>query len=225
MKNVLTALMVVVVMSAASAQKFIPRIGMTVFKLTGEEEDVPGATTSSLVGLTIGLGYQVRLNDRFSLQPEMNFVQKGATGNVNNLDLLGTTVNGKLKIVIEYFEIPVLAKATFGSSGTTKFFVLAGPSLGIGLGGRVKYDLTGSSFGHRSGRLNLAFGKQPENSSSFYINNQLDFGIQGGGGVLFADKVFIDIRYSLGLSNTEDGYSSKNRGIVFTVGMPFRLVK
>jgi hypothetical protein len=225
MKNILIALMVVAVMSAASAQKFIPRIGASVFKVTGEE--VPdSAGISSLLGFTLGIGYQIPINERFSLQPELNFVQKGIKSDFD-LEQDGTSIKGTIKLVIDYLEIPFLAKATFGS--TTKYFVLAGPSLGYGIGGRVKYKLTTNDpfIGSPSGQTGVKFGEQPEDyeGGNVYISNRIDFGIQGGAGVLIADKVFIDIRYSLGLSDVQDGYDSKNRGVLFTVGMPFNIKK
>jgi opacity protein-like surface antigen len=225
MKNTLIAVMVVAVVSTASAQKFIPRFGASVFKVTGEE--VPdSAGTSSLLGLTLGIGYQVPINDRFSFQPELNFVQKGIKSDFD-LEQDGQSFKGTIKLVIDYLEIPLLVKATFGS--TTKYFILAGPSLGYGIGGRVKYKLITNDplIGTTSGQTGIEFGEQPENydGSNVYISNRIDFGIQGGAGVLIANKVFIDIRYSLGLSDVQDGYDSKNRGLLFTVGMPFNIKK
>lgn len=227
MKKILTALLVVVSISTVPAQKFIPRIGVSVFRFTGEDV-VPGAKSTSLTSLFIGLGYQVPITDCFSLQPELNFTHKGAGAEADNFEVEGIAVSGKFKVIMDYFEVPVLAKATFGS-GSTKFFVLAGPSLGYGVGGRVKYDFTADNpmIGHQKGQLGLKFGEEPDNyqGSSFFINNRVDFGIQGGGGVLIADKVFIDIRYSLGLTDAMDDEESKNRGFIFTVGMPFNLKK
>lgn len=227
MKTVLTALLVVVSIAAAPAQTFIPRIGLSVFKLTGENA-VQGAKGTSLTSLIVGLGYQIPLNDRFSLQPELNFTRKGAVADADNFVIIVTGVTGTFKVIIDYLEVPILAKATFGNS-STKFFVHAGPCVGYGVGGRVKYDFTANDplIGHQKGQYGVTFGEQPEyyQGTNFYFDNRLDFGIQGGGGVLIADKVFIDIRYSLGLTDVMDDEDSKNRGFIFTVGMPFQLKK
>lgn len=227
MKKVMIALMFIVSVSTVSAQKFIPRIGVSSFRFTGENV-VPGAKATSFTSLAVGLGYQVLLNDRFSLQPELNFTRKGAGVKAENFLLAETAVTGTFDLIIDYFEVPILAKATFGSS-STKFFVLAGPCVGYGIGGRVKYDFTSDDpyIGHQSGQIGMKFGKRPDNyrGSSFFIDNRVDVGVQGGGGVLIADKVFVDIRYSLGLTDVMDDGESKNRGFIFTVGMPFHLKK
>jgi len=56
-----------------------------------------------------------------------------------------------------------------------------------------------------------------------YFSNQIDFGVQFGGGVLIAGKVMVDVRYGLGLTKFTDDVKAKNGGFQFTVGVPISL--
>ena len=187
----------------AFSQSIIPKAGATVSKWGGDDAE----NFESNAGFTIGLGFNFPIGTGpISLQPELNFIQKGW-----KVEDDGTSVKTKLN----YLEIPILAKATFGEG--TKFYLNAGPSIGFGLGGKLK-----AKEGSISGELDIKFG-DGDDEDAFYIEKRTDIGLQLGGGLLIADKVMIDIRYGLGLSSLFEDVEVKNNVLQFMVGIPLNL--
>jgi hypothetical protein len=226
MKTTLSVLIIIILMSTTSPaqeKNFGIRGGLTLYTITATNE-FEGADIKSLSGFTLGISYQFAITEQFYIQPEFNFVKKGA---LLDLDISqgGTTVQGEIKLALDYLEIPVLAKAYFGTD--TKFFLMAGPSIGYGVGGKGKYKLTitDPNLGtvSDSGSIPVKFGESSEGDLAF--ENRIDLGLNFGAGVLIANKVFIDARYNLGLSNLsgDNDDPSKNRGFQFTVGVPLAI--
>ncbi len=132
-----------------------------------------------------GVGFKFNTNiQNFSIQPELNYIGKGTrlkNGNVkSDLDL-------------NYLEIPVLAKYSFGP-----VYVNAGPSIGLLM--------------DKESKVIKNYGEKLK---------KLDFGLQMGAGVavpLGIGKVIVDARYNLGLSEIGKQTSIKNRGIMASIG-------
>ncbi len=211
MKKTLLLSMALCVMVYAQAQTIIPRLGITMSNIAYAEDDGEKAK----MGLTLGAGFNFEVNEMLSVQPELNFIQKGVKYDEDQFEQ---------KVTLNYLEIPVLVKLTFGDA--TKFFVNVGPSLGFGLSGKYKGEDDGESFDGK-----IKFGKEPDNydGDDEYLDNRMDIGFQLGAGVLLADKFIIDIRYGLGFSNladkTEfvDDAKSKNRVFQIGISMPLKL--
>lgn len=217
--------------TVVSAQKLVPRAGLTIasnsFELEGEYGDYD---TKSITGFTVGLGYNIAISPVFSIQPELNFIQKGSQQEVSFQMSEGEftfDVQSKVKSTINYLEVPVLARAEFGSKNA-RFFVQGGPSIAYGLGGKTKLTFTLNENGEKyseseSGKVK--FGDAPEDydGADAYINNRLDFGVQVGAGVTLYEKISLDLRYGLGLSDLDDDNASKNRAIQFTIAVPLAL--
>ena len=122
------------------------------------------------VGVVLGAFADIGISENFSVQPELQFIQKGFKNNDNDD-----------KLLLNYLEVPVLAKYSFGA-GATRGFVQAGPSFGFALSsnaesGGVKEDIDFDQDGVKRGDVGLTFGAG------------VDFG-----------AIFIDFRYTLGLS-------------------------
>jgi len=185
-------------------QTIIPKVGLTLSKWSGD--DVEEAKFKP--GFTIGAGLNMPLGTGvISLQPEINYIQKGVKfeeGDISD------------KYTLNYLEVPVLVKATFGEG--TKFYVNAGPSVAFGLGGKNKWE-----EGNEEGESDIKFGDEDENSDDFYIEKGTDIGLQLGAGVIVAEKVMIDVRYGLGLTDLYDNNSVKNNVLQFTVGIPLSI--
>lgn len=191
--------------SLSFSQTIIPKAGITLSKWAGE--DVSGA--DSKLGFTLGLGFNFPVGTGpISIQPELNFAQKGFKASEDN---------ETAKMTTSYLEVPVLIKATFGEA--TKFYLNAGPSLGIGLGGKLKVK-----SGSVEESVDVKFG-DPKQEDVWYIEKRTDFGLQLGGGVLIAEKVMIDLRYGLGLSTMYEDAKIKNNVFQFTIGVPLSLGK
>lgn len=193
------------------SQTIIPKVGATFSKFGGD--DVEDAKFN--FGFTLGAGVNFPLGSGpISLQPELNFIQKGSKAAEKNSEFELTQ-----KTKLSYLEIPILVKASFGE--TTKFHINAGPSIGLGLGGKSKGEFK-SAFGTESLDSDIKFGDGNDEDYT-YIENRTDFGLQFGGGVVIANKVMIDIRYGLGLSSLVDDYKVKNNVLQFALGFPFNL--
>jgi opacity protein-like surface antigen len=185
-------------------QTIIPKVGLTLSKWSGD--DVEDAKFKP--GFTIGAGLNMPLGTgMISLQPEINYIQKGVKFEEGDISE---------KYTLNYLEVPVLVKATFGEG--TKFYVNAGPSVAFGLGGKYKWE-----EGDEDGDGDIKFGDEDENSDDFYIEKGTDIGLQLGVGAIIAEKVMIDVRYGLGLTDLYDDISVKNNVLQFTVGIPLSI--
>lgn len=180
-----------------------------------------GVDVKNKIGFVGGFGFSVPVSHHFEIQPEILFHQKGWKDSESN-----GTASGSETYTLNYLEIPVLAKVKFGT-----FYVTAGPSVAVGLGGNYDYHLSSGST-HVSGSGKIKFGTPASNANpdDVYIDNAVDVGLQLGGGVMLANRIIIDLRYGLGLRNMfnadpSHGLSdnkSKLRSLQLTVGVPLK---
>jgi hypothetical protein len=209
----------VLLCSAAKAQIIIPKLGMSLShpSLSSDAKD-PGETIQNGIGIVGGIGLELPIKGKFAIQPELLFAQKAFKDK-----LIDATTGYSLKTTstLNYLEIPVLVKAKFSS-----FYVNAGPSLGIGVGGKWKYTFSDGT-GSQSGTGQVKFKKAPENDNSdnLYVDHRFNFSLQVGAGYVIAEKVIIDLRYGFGLSNLSADGKSKIRSFQVTVGVPIKLGK
>ena len=135
----------------------------------------PGSSKSSRTGFLGGAFAEARLSDTFSVQLETFYTQKGFEV---------TSAAGRATYRLDYVELPVTAKATFGS-GLLRPYLFAGPSVGFRLSADVQ---TASS----SGDL--------EDST-----RTTDLGIDLGAGLRYrlspGTELVLEGRYSVGLVN------------------------
>src|SRR5687768_6795668 len=120
---------------SAHAQTLIPKAGLTHSHIAAEYDD--GQRLNP--GLVVGVAFNFPASEVFSVQPEISFIQKGRKSSYSG-DMFIGTYSSESKISMNYIEMPVLVNATFGES--TKFFFTAGPSFGIGLGGKYETKFT-----------------------------------------------------------------------------------
>jgi hypothetical protein len=108
------------------------------------------------------------------MQPELLFIQKGEQYQAG-----GVVTKAKLN----YLELPVLAKISFGSE-SVKGYVNAGPSLTLGLTGKQTVE-----GGPNAGETDIRFGDRAGEGRR-YLDNRFDFGLQlVGGPALGQDRV------------------------------------
>ena len=221
-KNILTV-SIMLMMAPLFAQTFVPRLGITFSSSSFEPISYSEKNSESLkLGFTGGIGYEIWLSDLLSVQPEINFIQKGQKReDVSYPDGYEYKTNTEYKY--NYLEVPVLVKAKFG--GQTKFYVSAGPSVGIGLGGKYTQTSTFGGLPESDLKGDVKFKDKPENydGTDVYVDNKLDVGIQMGVGAILFNKVIIDARYGLGLTDLYDDVDSKNNVLQFSVGVPISL--
>jgi len=111
------------------------RAGMTLSSIQG------GDYGSQLkAGMTLGGFLNYRINDRFSLQGELLFTQRGEK--TSGSDAYG---NYKTWLTMNYLELPILAKYSFGSS-RLDYYALAGPYFAFKLGGNYGSEYYGQTY-------------------------------------------------------------------------------
>ncbi|MBK6364666.1 MAG: PorT family protein [Saprospiraceae bacterium] len=161
--------------------------------------------TKHKFGLGGGIYYKHMVNNNFSIQPELNFIQMGTKFEENDEE--GS-------ISLHYLQLPILAKYDFGNMEAINIFVQGGPYVGYGIGKvELEYCFDGECDVEE---INY-------DSSGEEAPKPLDFGLQLGLGVNINKKISIDARYILGLQNlnAEDEGSIKNRAIFVSVGYTF----
>lgn len=133
------------------------------------------------------------------LQPELLYAMKGAKQEAFGL---------QSKLLLDYIEVPVLARVSRGSPGTRTWYIVAGPSFGWLARAKARAD-----FGGATEEIDLK-----DDVKSY------DIGLTAGGGMEFG-SILVDARYTHGLSDidkdTSDDVEVTNRAISVTVGFKF----
>ncbi len=147
-------------------------------------------------GLKMGLGLggflNYKLTPKFSVMGQVLFVQKGYRHTDTNA--YGTY---KSSLTLNYLEIPILAKYTFGAD-TFRYHAFAGPDFGIKMGGKYSYEYDGMSG-------------DDTDMSHF---KGMDLGLKFGGGLdypICSGRLGFELGFELGLCNIyadSDGYYS-----------------
>ena len=137
MKKIILTLAVVFAFGYANAQKakFGVKGGLNIATLTGDVEDA-----SSLIGFQIGGFAEIKISEKFSIQPELMYSSQGASSDLG----------GDLKL--DYINIPVMAKFYVAKS----FSLEAGPQIGFLVSAKadgedVKDFVSSTDFGFNFG--------------------------------------------------------------------------
>jgi hypothetical protein len=138
-----------------------------------------------------------RVASWLEFQPEVLYALKGAKS---------TEFDIESKLLLDYLEMPLLARKTFGAPDATRFYVAGGPSIGVLLRARTRAD----------------FGSSTEEIDIKDDVETLDLGVVVAGGVEFG-SIVVDGRYTYGFSDIDkdEDVKSTNRAVSLTVGIKF----
>jgi hypothetical protein len=222
-----TLILVAILYSNATAQTLFPRFGITG---TTNSQTTDYTIINSGAGFTAGAGYSQQITELFSVQLEINYIQKAFSSVYDQTfsQNIGTdtySVNEYIKsdYRLSYLEMPFLCKFTYKN-----LFITAGPYGAYGLGGSYKYErnTTSSYVGSTqdSGSSAIKFGnsKAHPTGNDFYFDNQLDIGFNAGLGILLFEKLIMECRYARG-SNLRDDDESRNHTLQLTAAWAFHL--
>ncbi len=197
MSVLVMALFTLITVLSANAQVNFGVIGGLNLANVSFDPDPDGVDLSNRTGFGIGGVLSFGLGETLALQLEPMFLQKGAKATVQGF--------GETELKSSYIEVPAMLKFAFGSSDT-KPYVIAGPTIGY-----------------------LLSAKQDETDIKDDVKS-IDFGLTFGGGVSLPmgnNTVFVEGRYSLGLSDINDDSSDdtkiKTKGIQIMAGFTFPL--
>lgn len=220
MKKTILLLCLSTAMIAAQGQTLIPRAGITLSKIAGDDL----ANVKNKLGFTLGAAFNIPIKNNFSFQPELLFTQKGFKQELDT-EFDGFDVSVDVDLTINYLEIPLLLKVGF-DEGPVNIFINAGPAIGIGLGGNFNTKVSFEGFGSESASGKVRFGEDTdEEDDQIYFDNRLELGMQAGLGVMISNKVIIDFRYNHGFTSLMDDedMEARHRQLIFTVGIPIKL--
>ncbi len=168
---------------------------------------------------TFGAVADIGIKNGFSIQPELNFTKKGFEISQGiPLELLDINLPVGVKAItdLNYIEMPVLGKYTFGNEKMGAY-VVAGPTMGYATGGRFK---TAASFIIDVNIVNRKFDLDALNISKFDIGGTIGV---GGTMNLGNTKWFMDARYTHGFKKLDNvpviDLDFRNKNFALTTGI------
>ena len=176
-----------------------------------------------MTNVNFGLVAQIGLTDNFSIQPELNYTQKGfrmqASKDITIYDVpipLGVSA----VTAIKYIDMPVLAKYKFGGQGASGY-IFAGPSVG--------YALSGNLETHAQVIIDIKVASTPINLDNVNYNRFEVGGVVGAGFEVPIGnaKLFAEGRYTHGFNEVYEvpiiGAKVKNQSFGVSAGftVPF----
>ncbi|MCB0662269.1 MAG: PorT family protein [Saprospiraceae bacterium] len=198
----------------ASAQNFATGIRAGVNLTTFQNEDLED--NKYAVGINVAVPLEFILHQNFSIQPEIQFIQKGvafeATDNITGLDL-------KTRFFTNYLEIPILAKGKFGSQALSGYLI-AGPTFGFSTN---RYAVAILDDERETEKVDfIDEGEQTDNR--FDIGAAFGLGLEAGIGSNGA--IVLDARYNLDFNDNtsfendapSDWTKTFNSGIAISLG-------
>lgn len=176
-----------------------------------------------MTNTNFGLVAQIGLTDNFSIQPELNYVQKGfRIQESKDLTLFEVPLPVGVSAVtaIKYIDVPLLAKYKFRAAGASGY-VFAGPSVG--------YALNGNLETHAQVIIDIKVASTPINLDNVnYKRFELGGVVGAGFEVPIGNaKLFAEGRYTHGFNEVYEvpiiGAKVKNQGFGVSTGftVPF----
>lgn len=190
-KIILTVAVFTIGFVNAQEVKYGAKAGLNFANLTGDVEDV-----SMKIGFNVGGFAEIKVSDKFSVQPELLYSTQGAKSEES---FEGETIESEWNL--SYLNIPIMAKYYVSE----KFSLEAGPQIGFLLGSKVKVESIEVDF--------------KDNTES------IDFGLNIGSAYDFTENLFAGLRYNIGLSNvakTESGDDTKINNSVISLSLGYR---
>ena len=228
MRKVLSLLTLLTFLYSAACLAQSPWIGvhggLSIPDLGGGGGNQLSENYTSRLAANFGIQAQWPVCHRFSIQAELNFAGQGGQRNgmqpITNLPSAYQAAvppgsylyaNFKNKAVLNYLELPILAKFTWG--GSLQFYVDAGPYVGYLLHAAEKTSGTSTIYEDQQGDP-LTVQGYPVPAQDFTANTDItpsikrfNAGVTGGIGLALPldlrNKIFFDARFEYGLINIQ----------------------
>ena len=166
----------------AASQSLVPRVGLSMSTIDmGEGFVGPDYKTESRTGIVVGPEGEYHFSERFGLVLSLLYCQKGWKGSAKF-----NTVDYKEQIRLDYLDLAVMP-----SLKVKPFYFMAGPVVGIGIGGRTERT--------------EYYSNQPMTSTGKpSFDNRLNFAGQLVLGVIILKRTYVDVRYQKSFNNFFD---------------------
>ncbi|PHK29511.1 hypothetical protein VF13_40140 [Nostoc linckia z16] len=198
--------------------KFGVKAGYNLSSFTGDGAD----GIENLSGCSAGLVAEVKISDRFSVQPELLYSMQGAKGSFTGFVDPTIFAQADLTTRVNYIAIPVMAKV-YAAKG---FSIEAGPQVSFLVAAKNKVEGTFTDM--TSGFSQNVNSTQ--DAKKMYKGT--DFGVNVGAGYQFDNGIFLQARYNVGLTEIGEEYSEdgtsyeaakvKNSVFAFSLGYSFK---
>jgi hypothetical protein len=199
MKRIILTVIAVLAFGFANAQevKFGAKAALNIATLAGDAEN-----QSSYIGFQLGGFAEIKVSDKFFVQPELVYSTQGSEEK-GNQNINGTDYDAKIIYKFAYINIPVMAKYYVAKS----FSLEAGPQFGFLTRAKAELKVAGQSV---------------EVDFKDYVKS-VDFGINLGAGYDFTDKFSAGVRYNFGLTDIDkEDDSSEVKNAVFSVSIGYK---
>ena len=174
------------------------RLGLNLSNLSGD-----GETLGTKAGLNLGAVIGLRLSDTtpLFLESGLYYTQRGAE-------------KGKTEVNLNYFEIPVLIKAGFNVTDDIAVLPFLGPTLSLGISGKMKGYQKDEKTGDEEFYSESSFGKAKY--------SRPDVGIKLGCGAEW-NMIYVELGYQFGIANIldSDEFSQHGTALFFNLGVNF----
>ncbi len=173
-----------------------------------------GYLAPSETGLKLGIVSDFKIKNFFSIHPELIYIQKGVSLPLENLSAEETYRSPK----VDYFQIPIMCHFHLDIH-TFSFQAFIGPYV---------------SYGLKASAINIEDINNPYKEIFSFAEiktHRFDFGASIGTSIVMevvkAKKMFLDIRYNIGLRdiNTHPDRATFNEGTSLTMGFMIPLKK
>ncbi len=208
-----------------------PGVSLSTFKLNKEDNDIYDAALRP--GLSLAAFMEINLGNRFTLQPEIAFTQRGVNlSSESNIYWDGPefgypsdyrVIDYRQKETLNYIDVPVMVEKNFGG-GNFGGYIALGPGFSFGLNGKGREEIT-YEYPAEDGAIDTdtdRFEYDIEMGKGRYDTYKgFDLSLNAGAGLLFlleSGEIGLDLRYTHGLKNLNvDGKKNRN----FLVGVSY----
>lgn len=220
LKNLIFTVLVLLTVSSINAQVAVGVKAGAHFSDNSISGFVPGLTPDPevLPGYTFGVMAEIPIEGNFSFRPEINYVQKGFRVSESiSPELLGIPIpiGGRVDTRINFLEMPLLLQYRYGNE-KAGIYALAGPGIGYAANAHLQPFAT-VIVTVRLPKVDINLNDDNYNRFEFSGHAGLGGDISAGKG-----KVFADVRYSYGFTNTLNDpiidTQLRNRGFTISAG-------
>ncbi|KYH05083.1 MULTISPECIES: porin family protein [Chryseobacterium] len=220
MKKILLASAIALFTGLNAQTTFGVKAGYALSKLNSNENDfemggIEGGLKSKS-GFYIGGLVEHKFNNKFAIQGEVEYANLGGKAEVS---MPGITVTEKMNL--NRIVIPVSARYY----ATPELGIYAGPYVSFKTSNKVKFEMSGPN----AGMVDPSGIREGERYVERYLNDTLkstDFGLFLGADYAIYKGLFVDARYSFGLTNMiknpVDGETLKMNFFQLGVGYKFK---
>jgi hypothetical protein len=179
--------------------------GLSLATIGGSDAEVMDAGYRN--GFGLGAFLKVAINDRLSFQPELLYLQKGASATEEDVDIT---------FAVDFVEIPVLLRIDVPTDGSIAPYFLIGPAIGFRVGCEISAEGDGLE-------INVDCDEAEATIKS------VDFGGVAGAGLSIAagsGNIHFGARYNFGLMSLDDSDFEddlKSRAFSILAGYSFPL--